>query len=35
MTLEGRFAIVDDPDGNIVGLHSPRDRESERQREAE
>jgi catechol 2,3-dioxygenase-like lactoylglutathione lyase family enzyme len=28
-----RFAIVDDPDGNIVGLHSPRDREAERKRE--
>ena len=22
-----RFAIIDDPDGNIVGLHSPRDPE--------
>jgi uncharacterized glyoxalase superfamily protein PhnB len=28
-----RFAIVDDPDGNIVGLHSPRDRVAERKRE--
>ena len=23
---QARFAIVDDPDGNVVGLHSPRDR---------
>lgn len=30
---QARFAIVDDPDGNVVGLHSPRDREAERQRE--
>ena len=30
---QARFAIVDDPDGNIVGLHSPRDREAERRRE--
>ena len=30
---QARFAIVDDPDGNIVGLHSPRDREAERERE--
>ena len=30
---EARFALVDDPDGNIVGLHSPRDREAERRRE--
>jgi uncharacterized glyoxalase superfamily protein PhnB len=29
-----RFAIVDDPDGNVVGLHSPRDRDEERRREA-
>ncbi|MCG8590444.1 MAG: VOC family protein [Proteobacteria bacterium] len=29
-----RFAIVDDPDGNVVGLHGPRDREAERRREA-
>jgi catechol 2,3-dioxygenase-like lactoylglutathione lyase family enzyme len=28
-----RFALIDDPDGNIVGLHSPRDREAERSRE--
>lgn len=28
-----RFAIVDDPDGNPVGLHSPRDREADRKRE--
>ena len=28
-----RFALIDDPDGNIVGLHSPRDREAERRRE--
>ncbi len=20
-----RFAIIDDPDGNVIGLHSPRD----------
>jgi len=30
---QARFAIVVDPDGNIVGLHSPRDREAERERE--
>ena len=30
---QARFAIVDDPDGNVVGLHSPRDREGDRQRE--
>ena len=30
---QARFAIVDDPDGNVVGLHSPRDREAERKRE--
>jgi uncharacterized glyoxalase superfamily protein PhnB len=30
---QARFAIVDDPDGNIIGLHSPRDRRAERQRE--
>ena len=24
-----RFALLDDPDGNVVGLHSPRDRSSE------
>lgn len=30
---QARFAIVDDPDGNIIGLHSPRDREAERRRE--
>ncbi len=30
---QARFAIVDDPNGNIIGLHSPRDREGERQRE--
>lgn len=30
---QARFAIVDDPDGNVIGLHSPRDRESERRRE--
>jgi len=28
-----RFAIIDDLDGNIIGLHSPRDREAERLRE--
>ena len=30
---QARFAIVDDPNGNIVGLHSPRDRVGDRQRE--
>lgn len=30
---QARFAIIDDPDGNIVGLHSPRDRDAERMRE--
>ena len=30
---QARFAIVDDPNGNIVGLHSPRDREGDRKRE--
>lgn len=30
---QARFAIVDDPDGNVVGLHSPRDRGAERRRE--
>ena len=30
---QARFAIVDDPDGNIIGLHSPRDRETERRLE--
>jgi uncharacterized glyoxalase superfamily protein PhnB len=30
---QARFAIVDDPDGNVVGLHSPRDRRGERERE--
>jgi len=30
---QARFAIVDDPDGNVVGLHSPRNREAERVRE--
>lgn len=29
-----RFAIVSDPDGNYVGLHSPRDRKAERKRES-
>ena len=28
-----RFAIVLDPDGNQIGLHSPRDRNEERRRE--
>jgi catechol 2,3-dioxygenase-like lactoylglutathione lyase family enzyme len=32
---QARFALIDDPDGNIVGLHSPRDREAERSRENE
>ena len=30
---QARFAIVDDPDGNVIGLHSPRDRATERKRE--
>ena len=30
---QSQFAIVDDPDGNVVGLHSPRDREGDRERE--
>ena len=30
---QSRFAIVDDPDGNVVGLHSPRDRAGDRKRE--
>ncbi len=30
---QARFAIVLDPDGNQVGLHSPRDLHAERQRE--
>ena len=30
---QARFAIVDDPDGNVVGLHSPRDRNADRKRE--
>jgi uncharacterized glyoxalase superfamily protein PhnB len=30
---QARFAIVDDPDGNVIGLHSPRDRAAERKRE--
>lgn len=30
---QARFAIVDDPDGNVVGLHSPRDRDADRKRE--
>ena len=30
---QARFAIVDDPDGNPVGLHSPRDRIAESRRE--
>jgi len=32
---QARFAIVDDPYGNIIGLHSPRDREADRRRERE
>ena len=31
---QARFAIIQDPDGNYVGLHSPRDRHAERNREA-
>ena len=30
---QARFAILIDPDGNLVGLHSPRDVEEDRQRE--
>ena len=30
---QSRFAIVDDPDGNVVGLPSPRDLAGDRQRE--
>ena len=30
---QSRFAIVDDPDGNVVGLHSPRDLDGDRKRE--
>ena len=30
---QARFALVDDPDGNVIGLHSKRDREAERRRE--
>ena len=30
---QARFAIIEDPDGNFVGLHSPRNREAERKRE--
>lgn len=30
---QARFALVDDPDGNIVGLHGPRNREAELLRE--
>jgi len=30
---QARFAIADDPDENVIGLHSPRDRETERKRE--
>ena len=29
-----RFALIDDPDGNVIGLHSRRDREAERRLEA-
>ena len=28
-----RFAIVEDPDGNFIGLHSPRDTNAEREAE--
>ena len=28
-----RFAIIEDPDGNYIGMHSPRDRDAERQAE--
>ncbi len=30
---QARFAIVLDPDGNLVGLHSPRDLKTDQQRE--
>ncbi len=30
---QASFAIIEDPDGNYVGLHSPRDRKVERARE--
>jgi uncharacterized glyoxalase superfamily protein PhnB len=30
---QARFAIIDDPDGNIIGLHSPRDLDADRMRE--
>jgi catechol 2,3-dioxygenase-like lactoylglutathione lyase family enzyme len=30
---QARFAIVDDPDGNVIGLHSPRDLQADRERE--
>jgi uncharacterized glyoxalase superfamily protein PhnB len=30
---EARFAIVEDPDGNFIGLHSPRDLLADRRRE--
>ncbi len=30
---QARFAIILDPNGNFVGLHSPRDRDADRQRE--
>lgn len=32
---QARFAIVLDPNGNFVGLHSPRDRSTDQQRESE
>jgi len=31
---QARFAIILDPNGNYVGLHSPRDRSADQQREA-
>ena len=31
--LLGSSIDIDDPDGNIVGLHSPRDRDTERRHE--
>ena len=30
---QARFAILLDPDGNYIGLHSPRDMDADRQRE--
>jgi predicted enzyme related to lactoylglutathione lyase len=32
---QARFAIILDPNGNFVGLHSPRDRDADRRRETD